>query len=118
MRYRDYEAIISFDERDGILHGRVLNTRDVISFEADSVGGIKSAFREAIDDYLEQCTESGRAPDKPFSGKLVLRIDPALHRSVFLEAARSGASLNSWISESLKARVAELPADGDTVTVR
>ncbi|WP_428099199.1 type II toxin-antitoxin system HicB family antitoxin [Candidatus Rariloculus sp.] len=106
MRYKGYEALVSFDEDDRILHGRVLNTRDVISFEADTSDNIEQAFRDAIDDYLEQCTESGREPDKSFSGKLILRIDPRLHRDVYLEAARNGTSLNTWIAESLRNRVA------------
>lgn len=105
MRYKGYEALVSFDENDRVLHGRVLNTRDVISFEAESAENIEQAFCEAIDDYLEQCAESDRAPDKPFSGKLILRIDPALHRDVYVEAARNGTSLNAWIAESLRDKV-------------
>ena len=92
MRYKGYEALVSFNEEDRVLHGRVLNTRDVISFEAGTAGDIEQAFHEAIDDYLEQCAESGCDPDKPFSGKLVLRIDPDLHRDAYLEAVRDGTS--------------------------
>ena len=54
MKYRGYEAHVTFDEDDRIQCGRVLGARDVISFEADSEDGIERAFREAIDDYLEQ----------------------------------------------------------------
>ena len=107
MRYKGYEALVSFNEEDRILHGRVLNTRDVISFEAGTADDIEQAFHEAIDDYLEQCAESGCDPDKPFSGKLVLRIDPDLHRDAYLEAVRDGTSLNAWIAQSLRARVLE-----------
>lgn len=107
MRYKGYEALVSFNEEDRVLHGRVLNTRDVISFEAGTAGDIEQAFHEAIDDYLDQCAESGCDPDKPFSGKLVLRIDPDLHRDAYLEAVRDGTSLNAWIAESLRARVFE-----------
>ena len=76
MRYRGYEALVSYNEEDRVLHGRVLNTRDVISFEAGAAGDIERAFHEAVDDYLEQCAESGCDPDKPFSGKLVLAHRP------------------------------------------
>ena len=107
MKYKGYEALVTFDEDDRILCGRVLSTRDVISFEADSVEDIERAFHEAIDDYLEQCAETGRDPDRSFSGKLIVRMNPDLHRDVYLEAARSGTSLNAWITESLESRVAE-----------
>ncbi|MBX9810681.1 MAG: toxin-antitoxin system HicB family antitoxin [Burkholderiales bacterium] len=29
---------------------------------------------------MEFCKERGEEPDKPFSGKLVLRMEPKLHR--------------------------------------
>ena len=105
MKYKGYEALVGFDETDRVLHGRVLSTRDVISFEADSVNEIERAFHEAVDDYLEQCAETGREPDKSFSGRLIVRMDPALHREVYLEAAREGTSLNAWITESLESRI-------------
>ena len=105
MKYRGYEAIVAFDADDRILHGRLLCTQDVVSFEADNVHELESAFHEAVDDYLEQCAASGRAPDKTFSGKLVVRMPATLHRSAYLEAARAGISLNAWITESLEAKV-------------
>ncbi len=105
MKYKGYSAQVVFDEHDQVLHGRVLNTRDVISFEADSAREVNQAFRDAINDYLEQCSELGITPDKNFSGKLILRIDPDLHRDAYLKAARKGVSLNAWITESLRASV-------------
>ena len=107
MKYKGYEALVTFDEDDRILCGRVLVTRDVISFEADSVDEIEGAFHEAVDDYLEQCAQAGRDPDRSFSGKLIVRMSPDLHRDVYLEAVRAGASLNFWITESLEHRIAE-----------
>ena len=107
MRYKGYEAIVDFDEADRVLHGRTLGTRDVISFEADSTHEIERAFHEAVDDYIEQCAETGREPDRSFSGRLILRMEPALHRDVYLEAAREGTSLNAWIVESLASMVTE-----------
>ena len=105
MKYKGYEAIVDFDKADRILHGRVPGTRDVISFEADSVDEIERAFHEAVDDYLEHCAETGREPDESFSGKLIVRMEPALHRNVYLEATRKGTSLNAWIVESLASMI-------------
>ena len=69
---------------------------------------MERAFHEAIDDYLERFAETGRDPDRSFSGKLIVRMNPDLHRDVYLEAVRSGTSLNAWITESLESRH-ELP---------
>ena len=70
MKYKGYEAVVAFDADDRILHGRLLCTQDVVSFEADNVNELEQAFRAAVDDYLAQCAASGRAPDRVFSGKL------------------------------------------------
>ena len=63
MRYKGYEAAVAFDADDRILHGRLLCTQDVVSFEADNVSELEQAFHAAVEDYLAQCAASGRAPD-------------------------------------------------------
>ena len=45
-----------------------INTRDVITFEGESLGEAEKAFRESVDDYLAWCREDGKEPDKPHSG--------------------------------------------------
>ena len=72
MKYRGYEALVAFDADDRVLHGRLLCTQDVVSFESGDVAELEQAFHEAVDDYLAQCAACGRAPDKAFSGKLVV----------------------------------------------
>lgn len=95
--YKGYTATVEFDADEMVLHGRVDNLRDVISFQATSVDGLQSAFEEAIDDYLDLCAERGEEPEKPFSGKFVLRLDADLHREIALRSARERKSLNAWI---------------------
>lgn len=62
MKYKGYEALVAFDADDRVLHGRLLCTQDVVSFEADNVGDLERAFHETVDDYLAQCAAVGRAP--------------------------------------------------------
>lgn len=62
---------------------------------------LKKAFKESIDDYLEFCRERGEEPDKPFSGKFVVRMSPELHHKAYIKALESGKSLNVWINETL-----------------
>jgi len=63
MRYRDYEAIVRFDEDAGIFHGEVSNTRDVITFQGSSADEMKKAFEESVEDYLAFCEERGERLD-------------------------------------------------------
>lgn len=105
LSYKGYLGQIEFDEEAEILHGEVVNTRDVITFQGKSVSEVKRAFHESVDDYLEFCRSRGEAPDKPFSGRFVTRISPELHRQANIAARRSGKSLNAWIQEQLQGAV-------------
>lgn len=101
LNYKGYTGHVEFDADAGLFHGEVLDLRDVVTFQGKSVDEIQKAFRDSIDDYLEFCLERGEEPDKPFSGKLMLRLAPELHRKVYTSSKREGKSLNQWIAERL-----------------
>ena len=108
MEYKGYVGKVEFDDEAGIFHGEVLGTRDVMTFQGQSVDELKTAFQESIDDFLAFCEERGEEPNKPFSGQFVTRIPPELHRQVSLAASLSGKSLNAWVTEQLQAAVARV----------
>jgi predicted HicB family RNase H-like nuclease len=108
MEYKGYVGKVEFDNEAGIFHGEVLDTRDVITFQGQSVAELKIAFQDSIDDYLASCKQRGEEPNKPFSGQFVTRISPELHRQVNLAASNSGKSLNAWVVEQLQAAVAHV----------
>jgi len=102
LKYKSYTGHVEFDDESGVLHGEVLDLRDVITFQAKSTEEIEQAFRDSVDDYLEFCEERGEEPDKPLSGRLMVRLPPHLHRRVYVAARRDGKSLNQWIAEKLE----------------
>ena len=102
LTYKSYTGHVEFDDEAGLFHGEVLDTRDVITFQGRSVDEIEAAFRESVDDYLAFCAERGEEPDKPFSGRLMLRLPKDLHRDVFVSARRSGKSLNQFVVDRLR----------------
>jgi len=102
MEYKGYVGTVQFDEDAEIFHGEVINLRDVITFQADTVEGLKKEFHESIDDYLDFCKERGEKPEKPFSGKLTLRLEPELHRKIYIQSKKENKSLNNWITETLQ----------------
>jgi predicted HicB family RNase H-like nuclease len=101
MDYKGYIGHVEFDDDAEIFHGEVINTRDVITFQGKSVEEIKQAFRDSVEDYLEYCAKLGQQPEKPFTGKFMLRIPPDLHRKIFVAAKQAGESINAWIKEQL-----------------
>lgn len=103
MEYKGYTARVIFDGEAGVLFGEVEGLRDVVTFEATNVKDLAIAFRDSVDDYLAMCAEREEEPEKPYSGKFLVRVDPRLHRDVSIAAARSGKSLNAFATEVLKA---------------
>ena len=102
LSYSGYTGHVEFDDEFGLFHGEVLDTRDVITFQGRSVDEIEAAFRESVDDYLAFCAERGEEPDRPFSGRLMLRLPKDLHRDVFVGARREGKSLNQFVVDRLR----------------
>ena len=102
MEYKGYIGKVEIDEEAGILYGEVINVRDVITFEGKSVEEIQTAFRESVDDYLAFCAKRKESPEKPFSGKFVLRLPAELHRKAYIQAKLEDKSLNGWVTEVLQ----------------
>ncbi len=112
MNYKNYSARVDFDDEDGIFVGRIAGIADAVSFHGASVAELRNAFREAVDDYIAACAKIGKQPQKSYSGKLMLRIDPAIHANVALAAEISGKSLNQWSEEALNAAANDTAARG------
>jgi predicted HicB family RNase H-like nuclease len=102
MNHKGYTARIEFDERDNIFVGRVLGLRTMISFHGDTVAELRSDFEIAIEEFLRDCKEHGLRPEKPASGKLMLRVPPEIHGAALVAAQAAGKSLNQWATEVIQ----------------
>ena len=103
LSYKGFQARIDFDAEDGLVVGRLAGINDVIGFHAETVADLTVAFHEAVDDYLVTCERIGKAPEKPYSGKILFRVAPEVHARAALAAQLSGKSLNQWGEEALSA---------------
>jgi predicted HicB family RNase H-like nuclease len=113
IEYRGYTGVIDFDSELKLFTGHVIDLRDEIYFEGDSVSALEASMQRAIDHYLEVCRVRGEEPERPFSGKLNVRLGSELHRSAALAAASEGESLNNWL-----VRVVEAAAEQRTTATR
>ena len=101
MTYKGYAAHIEYGDEDGCFVGHIAGIKDVVGFHGDSVKGLRAAFLEAVDDYLATCEKLGRGPQKPYSGKIMLRIPPEVHARAAMMAETHGKSLNQWAADLL-----------------
>ena len=107
MSYNGYTARVEYDDEDGIFFGRIAGIQDGVGFHADTVADLKAAFHEAVDDYIATCKTIGKDPQKPYSGKMMFRVKPEIHRQAAIAAELSGVSLNQWAEEVLERAASE-----------
>lgn len=102
MMHKGYAARVEYSEDDGCFVGHIAGIRDVVGFHGDTVAGLRAAFQEAVDDYLETCEKLGQKPNRPYSGQFRLRLSPELHARAAMVAEMRGKSLNAWVSEVIE----------------
>ncbi len=102
LSHRGYTASVALDAEDGVLVGRVLDIDDVLVFHGDSVSALTAAFHATVDGYLLACEELGQAPEKPASGRMMLRVAPRVHAAALKAAAHNGQSLARWAEAVLE----------------
>jgi predicted HicB family RNase H-like nuclease len=102
MKFKGYNGSVELSIGNDCLHGRLLGISDIITYEGNTVHEIKAAFKEAVDDYLQHCKEIGKSPEKPYSGKVMFRIDPVVHAKAALAAQLKGISSNQWAEDMLR----------------
>lgn len=105
MTYKGYAARIEYSDEDECFIGHIAGIQDVVGFHGDTVATLREAFEEAVDDYLETCEKLNRAPQKSYSGKLMLRIPPEIHAAVAVAAEVKGKSINQWATDTFELAV-------------
>ena len=102
ISHRGYAARIDYDASNRIFVGRVLGMSEQLVFHGASVDELHADFEFAVDHYLSECAKEGRSPEKPASGKLLLRLPPELHAAASVAAESAGKSLNQWVVDALE----------------
>ena len=106
MTYKGYTGVVTdFEPETGTLYGHVVGLQGGITFVSDSGGGLVQEFHASVDDYLEWAAEDGFEPEKPYSGKFLVRIASDLHKSAAVRARQSGTSLNTYVEAAIRSAV-------------
>ncbi|MEM6264683.1 MAG: type II toxin-antitoxin system HicB family antitoxin [Bacteroidota bacterium] len=103
--FKGFIGSVQFQAEDEVFFGRIEGIADLVTFEGESVHGLKKAFEEAVEDYLELCASIGKEPHKSFKGSFNVRINPRLHRKAFEKATTEGITLNQFIQKAIEKEV-------------
>lgn len=102
MAYKGYFGSVHYSDEDQIFHGKIEFIRSLVSYEGTDVRSLRTAFKEAVDDYLKLCEDEGKEPETPFKGSFNVRTGTDLHRRAMLFAKSKGTNLNSIITDALE----------------
>jgi predicted HicB family RNase H-like nuclease len=76
LSHAGYRGSVEVSLGDDCLFGKILQIRDLVTYEAETVSGLKGAFVESVQHYLAQCEQDGLEPDRPDPG-LSQAVPPA-----------------------------------------
>ena len=103
LEYKGYTGTIEYSKEDKLLFGKVIGIKSLLSYEGSTGVELETDFKGVIDEYLEDCKDLDIKPEKPFKGSFNVRIPSDLHRDAALKAMELNTSLNSFVSESIRA---------------
>jgi predicted HicB family RNase H-like nuclease len=116
MKYKDQIGSVEFDLDDDCLHGQLLHISDLVTFESDSIGGLKKEFEAAVDDYLQTCEQEGLEPNKPFKGSFNVRVGTDLHKKIAFKASELDVSINEVVIKALGEFLADSISSSDLLS--
>ena len=102
LEYKGYKGSVEYSLQDDCLHGKVQGIRKtLILYEGRTLDDLRQDFQEGVDSYLEACLADGVTPEKPYSGKLNLRMPSDVHAQVAAMAAAKGYTINEYINTAI-----------------
>lgn len=101
LKYKEFIGSVIYSSDDEVFCGKIEGIDDLVTFEATSVLEMKSAFQEAVEDYLELCKLKNKNPFKSYKGSFNVRINPDTHRKAARVASKKGYSLNQFVEKAI-----------------
>ena len=105
LKFNDFIGSVHFSSEDEVFYGRIEGINDLVTFEASTVNKLKKAFKEAVEDYIELCKETGKEAFKSFKGSFNVRLNPELHSKAFEHATLEGKTLNQFVKEAIEQKL-------------
>jgi len=105
LKYNGFIATIKYSEEDEAFIGRIEGINSVVSFEGQSVEELKSAFKDAVESYVDFCNRKGIMQKKSYTGVLNIRIPSEIHNRVAWYAKNHGTSINAFVRDSIERRL-------------
>jgi len=105
MRYKEYYAKVCYEDETSTFYGKIEDIDDLVSFESDTVEGLKKEFQNSVEEYIDLCKSNNMEPNKPYKGSFNVRITPRLHKEAVRTSRALNISLNKFVEKAIKDKV-------------
>jgi predicted HicB family RNase H-like nuclease len=105
LNYKGFLGSVHLSEEDEMFYGKLEGISDCIMFEGASVTELKSMFKEAVNEYIEDCKHQNKPCFKSFKGSFNVRVKPEMHKRAVLFAIENGISLNQLIQKAIEREI-------------
>ena len=102
MIYKGYIGSVEFSEEDCLFYGSLQGIKILVDYDGATAKQLIEDFNNAVDNYLEVCTEEGIEPERTYKGSFNIRISPDLHKKAAIYAINHNVSLNSVVEQALQ----------------
>lgn len=102
IEYGEFIGSVHYSAKDDLMFGKIEGINDLVTFEGSSVKELRKAFKEAVDDYVAMCAQTGKDPFKSFKGSFNIRIPAEMHKELFRQATKEGKNLNQFVQEAIQ----------------
>ena len=101
LNYKGFIGSVYLSEEDEMFYGKIEGISDCIMFEGSSVTELKNMFREAVNEYIEDCKRYNKTHLKSFKGSFNIRVKPEIHQKAAMLATIQGISLNQFVQKAI-----------------
>lgn len=105
MKYKEFYATIHYEDETSTFWGKIEGIEDLISFESNSVEGLKIQFKECVEEYINDCKKLSKDPHKTYKGSFNIRIEPSLHQKAAQFSKIFNISLNQFVEKAIREKV-------------
>jgi len=110
LNYKGFIGSVSFSEEDNAFFGKIEGINGLVNFEGESVSELKTAFHDAVEDYIAYCKEEGVELHKSYTGNINIRISPEIHSRIAMLAKKAGMSINGFVRQAIDKQMATMPS--------
>ncbi len=108
LQYKDFIGSVHYSAEDDVFFGKIEGISDLITFEGTHVNELKESFQEAVDDYIDICSQTGKSLQKSYKGSFNVRVAPGLHKKAVQKSLVLGISLNKLVQRAIEKEVSGL----------